>query len=317
MKSLAFRIKYAWRKGRFFERCKVALLVRCNQLLYAVSPVLLAKLRFRWTRGHWPDFKTPRRFDEKLLWLMLFWRDPLKTLCADKLGVRSYAEELGLGHLLPELLATYKQSNDIDFNALPTAFVLKMTHGSGMHIICRDKNTLDTAVARRRLDIWLHTDFSAKYGEVFYHAIAPQIICQSLLTDQDGNIPKDYKLYCFYGHVHCTLVCSGRDPTDDLDSRVMFDFYNRDWSEKLAYSKSALRADRRITKPAGYEEMLDAAEKLSRPFPFVRVDFYSVKGRAILGEMTFAPEAGIDRDNTDLAEKVLGELIELPIKSDS
>ena len=314
MNSLAFRIKHAWHRGRFFDRCKRALIVRCNKLLYTISPVLLARVRFRLARGHWPNFEQPRTFDEKLLWLVLFWQDPLKTRCADKLGVRSYAEELGLGHLLPKLLRVYEQSDAIDFDGLPSAFVLKATHGSGMNIICRDKNRLNPTVVRRKLDIWLRTDYSAKQGEVFYRQITPRIICEPLLIDQAGEIPKDYKLYCFYGVVHCTLVCSGRDPSDDLDSGVMFDFYDRRWSAKLPYSKSGLQADRRIDKPAAYDEMLAAAEKLSRPFPFVRVDFYSVNGRAILGEMTFTPEAGIDPDNTELAERTLGDLIQLPAK---
>jgi hypothetical protein len=30
--------------------------------------------------------------------------------------------------------------------------------------------------------------------------------------------------------------------------------------------------------------------------------------------MTFTPEAGIDPDNTELAERTLGDLIELPAK---
>ncbi len=60
--------------------------------------------------------------------------------------------------------------------------------------------------------------------------------------------------------------------------------------------------------------MLDAAERLSRPFPFVRVDFYSVSGRAILGEMTFTPSACIDPTHSELAARELGTLMQLPEK---
>jgi hypothetical protein len=58
--------------------------------------------------------------------------------------------------------------------------------------------------------------------------------------------------------------------------------------------------------------MIRSAEKLSEPFPFVRVDFYDLKGRLVLGEMTFTPSACIDTDYTERAEEVLGSLIELP-----
>ena len=313
-RTFLYKLSYAWRKGRFLERCKRALGVRRNKLLYAISPVLLARVRFREARGRWPDFDNPKTFDEKLLWLMLFWREPLKTRCADKLGVRSYADEFGLGHLLPKLLGVYERSHDIDFDALPSAFALKATHGSGMNVICRDKSKLDIGAARRKLEAWLHSDYSTKQGEIFYREIIPRIICEPLLTAEDGSIPNDYKLYCYYGQVHCTLACTGRDPAEDLDSGVKYDFYNRDWTEKLAYSRSSLRAERRISKPASYEEMLAAAETLSKPFPFVRVDFYDVNGRAVLGELTFTPEAGVDVDNTQLAETILGKLIRLPPK---
>ena len=39
-------------------------------------------------------------------------------------------------------------------------------------------------------------------------------------------------------------------------------------------------------KPECYDEMLKIAERLSKPFPFVRVDFYDLSGKPILGEMT-------------------------------
>lgn len=314
MQNLIFKIRHAWRKGRFVERCRRALIVRWNSLLYRVSPVLLAKLRYYRARGRWPDFTRPETFDEKLLWLMLYWRHPLKTRCADKFELRTYASDLNLSHLLPPLLAVYDRTDQIDFDTLPTAFVLKATHGSGMNVLCRDKSRLDLDATRRKADIWLHTDYSTKHGELHYSGMTPRIIVEPLLTQQDGRIPADYKLYCYAGRVHCTLACTERDPTNDLSSGAKFDFYNSDWSEKLAYSRSSLKADRQIPKPPAYEEMVAAAEILSRPFPFVRADFYSVDGRAVLGELTFTPEACIDTGYTELGQRALGELIELPRK---
>ena len=315
VQSFIFKIRHAWGKGQFLERCRRALIVRWNALIYRLSPVLLAKICYYRARGRWPDLTNPRTFDEKLLWLMLYWRDPLKTSCADKYELRSYASELNLSHLLPPLLAVYERSDEIDFDTLPDAFVLKATHGSGMNIFCRDKSRLDTDATRRKADIWLHTDYGTKHGELHYSDMKPRIIVEPLLTQEDGRIPADYKLYCYRGRVHCALACTERDPTSDLSSGVKFDFYNYDWSEKLVYSRSSLQANRQIPKPAAYEEMVAAAEILSRPFPFVRVDFYSVKGRAVLGELTFTPEGCIDTGYTELGQHALGELVELPPKT--
>jgi len=60
--------------------------------------------------------------------------------------------------------------------------------------------------------------------------------------------------------------------------------------------------------------MLAAAEALWRPFPFVRADFYSIKGKPVLGELTFTPHACVDTGFTVLAQKCLKELIRLPPK---
>ena len=102
--------------------------------------------------------------------------------------------------------------------------------------------------------------------------------------------------------------------TDRTEQGAKYDFYDRDWKNKLAYSKSSLLANRHIPKPDAYEEIIAAAEKLSKPFPFVRADFYSVKGKAVFGEMTFTPHACIDTGMTDLGQSIMGDLIRLPKK---
>jgi hypothetical protein len=271
VQNFIFKIRQAWRKGRFLERCRRALIVRWNAFLYRLSPVLLAKLRYYRVRGHWPDLTSPRTFDEKLVWLNLYWRDPLKTSCADKYELRSYASELNLSHLLPPLLGVYERSDEIDFDTLPAAFVLKAAHGSGMNIFCRDKSVLDIDATRRKADIWLHTDYGTKHGELHYSDMKPRIIAEPLLTQEDGRIPADCGLYCYAGAVHCTFACTERDPTRDMESGANFDFHSCDWTEKLTYSRSSLRASRTIAKPPDYEQMVRTAGILSRPFPFVRV----------------------------------------------
>jgi len=269
--------------------------------------VWLAKLRYFNQWRSWPNLSHPQLFDEKLLWLMLFWHDALKERCADKYAMRSYVEEHGLGHMLPPLLGVYESSAAVDFDALPDKFVLKCTHGSGWNIICQSKSMLDRTKARRQLDEWMKQDFSKLAGEVHYARIKPLIIAEAFLDDGTGRWPTDYKLYCFHGYVHCTLVCTGRDT-----GRYTVDFYDREWRNQLPYRKSSLLMDRSIPKPPGYEDMIVAAESLCGPFPFVRLDCYSVNNKAYVGEMTFTPSACINRDYTDLAEQQLGELIQLP-----
>ena len=57
--------------------------------------------------------------------------------------------------------------------------------------------------------------------------------------------------------------------------------------------------------------MLAIAEKLSQPFPFVRVDLYNQNGRIYFGELTFTPAAALDKDRLPETDLFFGELIDL------
>jgi hypothetical protein len=276
--------------------------------LVTVSPVLFTKVRFRSMRGRYPDLKNPQTFDEKLLWLNLYWRYPLKTRCGDKFTMRSYVTKLGLGHILPKLLGVYEHSDEIDFDALPARFVLKCTHGCGFNIVCKEKRGLNIAETKRKLETWMKEDFSKRYGELHYARMRPRIICESFQDDLSSDLPNDYKVHCFYGKAHCTMACTERS----LNGRAKYDYYDLEWKRKLPYSKTSFLANRSILKPEAYEEMIAAAEILSKPFPFVRVDFYNINGRAVLGEMTFTPDGCIDVNLTESAQHILGELVVLP-----
>ena len=280
-----------------------------RRALLRISPLWLVRYLYKRQTGKWFNPRHPRTLDEKLLWLMIYWRHPLKSRCADKYAVRSYVEENGLGRLLTDLLGVYRSGREIDFASLPDRFVLKATHGSRYNIVCTNKAALDLEGARRTLDAWRKVDFSKFCGELHYASIEPRIICEEFLEDAPGMSLNDYKVYCFDGRAHCTMAC-----TDRTDAGAKYDFYDRDWKVKLAYSKTSLLANRDIPKPDAYEEILEASERLSRPFPFVRMDFYSVKGRAVFGEMTFTPHASIDSYMTDLAQTTMGGLIKLPKK---
>jgi hypothetical protein len=278
-------------------------------VLYRMSPALLARYRFRRITGRRLILRNPRTFDERLLWLMLYWRHPLKTQCADKYGLRSYVKGLGRGHILPELLGVYDNSREIDFDQLPERFVLKCTHGSGFNVICTDRSNLDTEAIRLKLNAWMKTDFSTVHGEIHYAPIRPRIICEPFMGDSEGNLPLDYKVYCFDGKAHCTMACADRG-AGGPESR--YRIYDREWRRELPYIRSELLAGRSIPKPDGHEEMIAAAEVLSGPFPFVRMDFYSLRGQPVLGEMTFTPAACIDKEYTDVGQRELGRLIRLP-----
>jgi len=223
--------------------------------------------------------------------------------------MRSYIQKHGWGQVLPELLGVYQNSSEIDFDSLPSKYVLKCTHGCGFNIICTNKPALDKSEVRRKLDKWMAMDYSKIAGELHYASMKPRIICEQFLDDLVSELPIDYKVYCFNGKAHCILVAQGRNLEGHTD---MFDIYDIGWNNKLPYYKSSSPTDRNTQKPEAYNEIITAAEALSKPFPFVRMDFYNIQGKAVLGEMTFTPAGCIQIGYTELGQNILGSLIKLP-----
>jgi len=54
--------------------------------------ILIHKIKsvFNYTFHKKLSIKHPKDFNEKLIWLSLYWQHPLKALCADKFKVRDY-----------------------------------------------------------------------------------------------------------------------------------------------------------------------------------------------------------------------------------
>ena len=65
-------------------------------------------------------------------------------------------------------------------------------------------------------------------------------------------------------------------------------------------------------KPKNYEKMLEYAEKLSKPFPHVRVDFYNIDGKIIFGELTFFTNSGYIPFDPDSFDYEMGKAFILP-----
>ena len=72
-------------------------------------------------------------------------------------------------------------------------------------------------------------------------------------------------------------------------------YVDRDWN---MIANTAGRSIVPVKKPACLDRAIEFAEILSRPFPFVRVDFYLQQDKIIFGELTFTPAAGMDIDLT-------------------
>ena len=119
--------------------------------------------------------------------------------------------------------------------------------------------------------------------------------------------PKDYKVYCFNGKAKYVMVCVGREN----DGHPLFFYYDCDWN-KLPYSQDAIdHPDFIVKKPKCLDYLFECAEKLSKPFPFVRADFYLVNDRVYFGELTFTPSGGLDSQRLSNVDMLFGKMVDL------
>lgn len=252
----------------------------------------------------------PKNFNQKLMWLKLYeyTNNPLITQCVDKYEVRKYVKAQGCEEILIPLLGVWQSPDNIPFDTLPKSFVLKCNHGCGYNIICHDKNNLDFSRTRLLLKKWLKEDFWLRFAEGNYKGINKKILCESYIGTDSLSVPIDYKFYCFHGKAEYVMVCCER-----IKDHPKFYFFDRNW-ELQRINTDGLEAPEnfRMPRPDRFEAMVQYADKLSSPFPFVRVDLYNVNIGIKFGELTFTPSAALDTSRLPEADRIFCNLLKLP-----
>lgn len=275
-------------------------------VLLWVSPVLGSKFIYRVSLGDKLNLRNPKTFNEKIQWLKLYRypHDLLVAQCTDKAAVRDYVSAQGLGHLLNDVYGIFHRAEEIDWGSLPDSFVAKTTHGCGGNIICPSKQRLDTVKAVAQLNRSLKMDYSKVSAELHYANITPRIIVEKYLRDGSRKMPIDYKVYCFHGKAELFLVIS------DRDTSIRLDFISLEW-ERLKIGQEIFESPEIPHKPLSLHHMIQYAETLAQPFPFVRVDFYEIDSQPVFGEMTFTPASGVATYYNQYGQTFLGGLLQL------
>ena len=283
---------------------------RCLSL---ISPELNTKVVYWMKFKKRIDLEHPKTLDEKIQWLKLntYAGNPLVNQCADKNRVRDYVAECGCEEILNERYGVYDSVDEVPWGDLPNQFVLKWNFGCGQNLIVKDKSELDIEAAKKKLKKWyrIRNTFFLTYSELQYRRIPPKLICEKLIETEDGSLPVDYKLYCFNGVPHCVLVCLKRG---EMEHGAEYYFFDKDWN-LLRYNKRGKEApaDFTIPKPKGIDSLFEYATKLSKPFPFVRSDFYLENGKVTFGELTFTPCGGFDVNRLPETQLKFGEMVDL------
>lgn len=250
------------------------------------------------------NLDAPVTFNEKVQWVKIYDRNPLKTKLADKYLAKEWvAEKIGEEYVVP-LLGVWDQFDDIDFSKLPDQFVLKLNNASGSNIIVTDKSQLDIKAARAKFDEWIQINFAYYCLDIHYRDIPPKIIAEKYICQRNKDL-YDYKFMCFDGEVKYFWVDTGRFTNH---RRYIFDVKGKLTNYRWGYSN-----DGDVPRlPSNLEDMVKIAARLSEGFCHVRVDLFNVEGKIYFSEMTFTTEGGYGHVQEEL-NRELGSYMKLPI----
>ncbi len=272
----------------------------------------IIKKRYKKLHGFEPNFENPKRFTEKIQWLKLYNCDPLLTLYSDKLRNRDFIKDrIGPEYLIPLIYSTDNPKN-IPFKKLPSRYIIKTNHASGLNIVVKDgkvfrSNEIETFNKNkiiRTLKNWQRTNYYYVNQEREYKGIRPMILIEELMQDESGNqVLNDYKIHCFGG------IPKYIQTIFDRMEEVKENWFDCEWNALDLYYFSSVK--KQLEKPSNLEDLLYIAKKLSYEFYYVRVDLYSIRNKIYFGELTFHPYSGLMKFTPDEWDFRLGELIKI------
>lgn len=253
-----------------------------------------------WLRnGRKPDIDNPNTFNEHVLAIKITEDGRSLTKYTDKLQVRGYVERMiGSQYLVP-VLGIWEKARTIDFDSLPSQYILKTNHGSGWNYIVHDSNQVRKNEVISYFSKAIKSNYYYKSREKNYKYINPKIICEKLLVPQNENGLIDVKFFCFIGRAEFYAISY-----ENSEGRHygLLEINGEEIPIESHYLKISQIVPAYIIK-----KMISLSEKLAAPFKFVRVDFYLSDDDVYFSELTFHSGGGIRPIHPVEVDRCLGK----------
>lgn len=256
------------------------------------------------------NLENPKSFSEMIQWIKLYYHNPVMSRCADKVLFKEYIKEkLGEGYSA-KVYDVWETAEEVNLRDVPERCAVKSNCSSdGCNImLITDKSKIDFDKAEKEIKTsWfdrlkLHTNSFANY----YYEVQPKVYVEEYLEEAD-----DYDVLCFHGEPKFVYV-----KTEHFNNGVNREvgypvsFYTTDW-QYIDTKYKELPTQKDIPKPAHLKEMLEISRKLSKEFPFVRVDFFENAGKLYVAEFSFAPWAGLRAYEPEAMDYEMGKWLDI------
>lgn len=204
----------------------------------------------------------------------------------NKFGVKELGASIGVR--TPEVYGTWQTLDEIDFDSLPDAFVIKANSGAnsnGVVPLFRDNDLWRVASSTISGDI--HSVLKPLREKVDQGLVSGPFFVEQLLGSKtDFTIQNDIKIYSFYGQPGIAWVKKSLDFYGGKDTKrsTFFDVNG----ERALNAASVTKADHTIVRPEHLPEAFDIAGQISLAtrLPQIRVDLFEHEGQIYLGEIT-------------------------------
>ncbi len=202
----------------------------------------------------------------------------------DKLLAKQIVKDMGGDEIeIPKTIRILKDYTDITESDINANYMIKASHGSSWNINITPNTNLTVKSIINTLSSW-NCRFNGNL-EKQYDYISPRFYIEEKITCRYQGHNGNAYAWCFYCAHNKVFLINVIDKGADYINR-----YDLNWN----LYKIDMNGSFNVEKPRELQKMIQLAEKLSKPFEFVRVDFYIGNDNKIyFSEFTFSPCMGL------------------------
>lgn len=286
----------------------------CQKFTSGLSDKFVVELFYKLATGKKLPLDDPKTLNEKIQWYKLYYHNPLMIKCADKYTVRDYVRKRGLSCILNTNYGVYENAKEIDFQNLPERCFIKCTHNSNGNYAWDRKKENNISELTNYFNKMLKLNAFYTSREWCYKNIKPRIIVEKYIETEEGQDLIDINIFCFNGEPKLVLWnvgLSDKEGKHAIGKRAVFDESFNELRIETAMPSLPYGS---IKKPDVFDKLIEYAKKLSKPFPFVRVDFFYTGKEIFFGELTFYSAGGYGKYAPDKWNYIIGDWFVLPEK---